>query len=525
MLEPILIFIIFLGPLVFFHELGHFLFARLFGVRVEVFSIGFGPKLLKYKKGDTEYCWSLIPLGGYVKMFGDNPLTKDEIPEEDRPHSFTHKNKWQRFWIVVGGPLANFILAYFIFYALLVSGERIPEIRIGVIDKVDILYTKGFRSGDVIKRVNGNEVYNPGDVIVEGSDEINGIVVDRSGVEVAIPSAVSGTDFQDSFAKAPLMRAPVVVDGTGNRYAVSPSSTSVNWDVAIDQMHELVPAPTKLYLFSIAKGAVVKKGDSYAQLKTEEKASKTVELPESDNLLQSLRISGYYPADLMIKSVNMKSPADKAGLREGNVIVGVNGKDLNSFYDLRNAIDKAPKGNVVLNIISDGKKSDVNVTPDIKESNGRKIKLIGVYSAGVFQGIRFFHTSSRGFFKSFYYAFPRTWESIIKTVDGFKKLITAEVSAKNIGGPVAIAKVATDSFNTSFSYFFQLMALISINLGIINLFPIPVLDGGHIVFIFLEILNRGPVSRRKMEIAQQLGLSLLLMLMIGALYNDVVRFF
>ena len=107
----------------------------------------------------------------------------------------------------------------------------------------------------------------------------------------------------------------------------------------------------------------------------------------------------------------------------------------------------------------------------------------------------------------------------------FKKIITSEISFKNIGGPFSIGKVAADSFNTSTSYFLQLMALFSINLGIVNLFPIPVLDGGHIMFIFLEILNKGPISNKKMEIAQRLGLSLLLILMIGAIFNDISRLF
>jgi regulator of sigma E protease len=525
MLEQILIFIIFLGPLVFFHELGHFLFARLFGVRVEVFSIGFGPKLIKYKKGDTEYAWSLIPLGGYVKMFGDNPLNKDEISEEDRPHSFTHKNKWQRFWIVMGGPLANFILAYFIFYALLVSGERIPEIRIGVIEKTDILYSKGLRSGDVIKKVNGVPVYNPSDVIVEGQEEIKGIVVSRSGLDVAIPTSVSGEDFQESFAKSPLMRAPVITDGKGGRFAVSLTEDKVDWNLSLDQIQHSESPILKVTLFKVKKDATPKKGDSYATLELEKDSTETLTLSDPKKPLESLKEAGFFPIDLMIKSVNMKSPSDLAGLKGGNVIVGVDGKKLNSFYDLRNAIDKAKVGAVNLQVIVNGVEENISLTPQVKTVKNKKIKLIGVYSGGVFQGIRFYNTSSRGFFSSFYYAFPRTWESILKTADGFKKLITAEVSAKNIGGPLAIGKVATDSFNTSFSYFFQLMALISINLGIINLFPIPVLDGGHIMFIFLEVLNRGPVSRRKMEIAQQLGLSLLLMLMVGALYNDVVRFF
>ena len=112
---------------------------------------------------------------------------------------------------------------------------------------------------------------------------------------------------------------------------------------------------------------------------------------------------------------------------------------------------------------------------------------------------------------------------MVKTVESFKKLIFREVSFKTIGGPLSIGKVASDSFNTSITSFLFLMAVISINLGVINLFPIPVLDGGHIMFILLEIINRGPISRRKMEIAQQVGLSLLLMLMVGALVNDFSR--
>ena len=134
-------------------------------------------------------------------------------------------------------------------------------------------------------------------------------------------------------------------------------------------------------------------------------------------------------------------------------------------------------------------------------------------------------TKSKGVFASIPLAVERTIDSIKKTIDGFVKLITNQVSLKAIGGPLSIGKVAHDSFQMSLSYFFQLMALISVNLGVINLFPIPVLDGGHIMFIGFEILNRGPLSRRKMEFAQKVGLSLLLVLMFGAIFNDITRFF
>jgi regulator of sigma E protease len=143
-LEKIGIFIIFLCPLVFFHELGHFLFARFFGVRVQVFSIGFGPKIFKLVKNGTEYAISLIPLGGYVKMFGDDPFSSDEIPEEERKYAFTHKGKWARFWIVFGGPLANFIMAFCIFYLLLLSGEKVPEARFGFVSDQSVFINMGF---------------------------------------------------------------------------------------------------------------------------------------------------------------------------------------------------------------------------------------------------------------------------------------------------------------------------------------------------------------------------------------------
>ena len=122
-------------------------------------------------------------------------------------------------------------------------------------------------------------------------------------------------------------------------------------------------------------------------------------------------------------------------------------------------------------------------------------------------------------------AFTRTWDGIVKTFNGYKKLITREVSLNNIGGPLAIGKVASDSFNISLSMFFRLMAIISINLGVINLFPIPVLDGGHIMFLIFEVVNRGPLSRRKIEISQRVGVSLLFLLIFVALFNDISRLF
>lgn len=521
-IEKFGIFILFLGPLVFFHELGHFLFARLFGVRVETFSIGFGPKILKFKKGDTEYAVSLIPLGGYVKMFGDDPLNKDAIPVEDRDKSFTFKSKWARFWIVMGGPLANFIMAYLIFMSLLLMGERLPELKLGVIPQTSQFYELGMRSGDVIKKVNSKEVYNPTDILLEGEDLIKTMVVGRLNSDVTLTLNMTGETFFEEFVKyPPTLRHPIVVDTHGKTFAIAFESGKVNWDASYDQLRQTWSNSQPLYLYPVA----IDEKNPNDTFKVDYEQEKTLSLGAYEKLDIGLSENGFRTLDLQVKSINMKSPADVAGLKGSDVIISLNGKDVYSFEDLRGTLQKTKSETVTLTAWRNGESKTFEVKPEVQNMNGEAVKLIGVYSGGLFQAIKFIETKPKSFGTAAVMSVTRTWDTVFKTLEGFKKLVTAEVSFKTIGGPLAIGKVASDSFNTSLSYFFQLMALISVNLGVINLFPIPVLDGGHIMFIFLEILNGGPVSRRKMEIAQQVGLSILLMLMVGAIFNDFSRFF
>lgn len=516
MLEKVVIFILFLGPLVFFHELGHFLFARLFGVRVEVFSIGFGPKLFKWKKGDTEYAFSIIPLGGYVKMFGDDPFNENSISEDQKKYSFIHKKKWQRFWIVFGGPLANFIMAFFIFFTLFLTGEKVPEIKIGAVAESSTFYKLGFRSGDVVDKVNESEITSPSDIVLGSDGHIHSITVNRLGQTVLVNVDMKPEQFFEEMVKyPPYLLMPVVKSKTGKLFLVSKGdkpSTEFS-------LEELSVNTEKVNLFEIEKI------DSETSLPIfNAEASAVAEVTLIGSLKHSLFVNGYYPMDLVIRSVQMNSPADKAGLSAGDIITNVNGNEVESFDLLRGEIQKS-EGVASLKVIRNGELKDFNITPDVKSADGKTIKQIGVYSYGIYSPSKYVTTRPMNFFSAIPKSFTRTWDGVVKTFEGFRKLITAEVSLKNIGGPLSIGKVASDSFNTSISYFFQLMALISINLGVINLFPIPVLDGGHIVFLLLETVNGGPLSRRKLEIAQQFGLSILLLLMIGALFNDFQRFF
>ncbi len=525
LIEKIAIFIIFLGPLIFFHELGHFLFARFFGVKVEVFSIGFGPKLFKKKIGDTEYAISIIPLGGYVKMFGDDPFNKDEIAEIDRKYSFTHQNKFARFWIIMGGPLANFILAFVIFFALMISGERIPEIKIGSLPTGSILYENGLRTGDVLVRVNGNDVYNPSDLMVEGNSTVSSLTIKRNEEIKELAVNLAGNRFFDEVVQyPPFLRKPYLVDQMGNKFALSLLRENVDLKLSIEELANLNTIKT-FYLHSLDKGHDLAKDE--VEVKKENGAVKEINVSFSDvkSLFIALESQGLRPLDLMVKNVTMNSPADKAGIKGNDIFVSIEGEKVFTFQELRSKLQTFEKSPVVVEIFSQGVLKKINISPEVTMLEGKSVKLLGVESTVEILKTNFVLTKSKGVVSAVTTALVRTWDSMKKTVDGFVKLISNQISLKAIGGPLAIGQVAHDSFNTSLSYFFQLMALISVNLGVINLFPIPVLDGGHIMFIVLETLNGGPLSRRKMEIAQQVGLSLLLILMAGAIFNDVSRFF
>jgi len=298
-------------------------------------------------------------------------------------------------------------------------------------------------------------------------------------------------------------------------------SNQPNLELSLEEMGSL-SSVQKLYLFPLAPTQ-----DISAETMTPTGAAREIAISFTDlkSLFVALEAQGIYALDLAVKSVNMNSPADKVGIKGDDIFVTLEGEKVYSFEELRSKLQTYDKPQVTIEVLRKGELLKKSVAPEVSVQEGKNVRLLGVYSTIEILKTNFVMTKSKGLFNSISVAIYRTWDSMKKTVDGFFKLLSNQVSLKSIGGPLAIGKVAHDSFNTSLSYFFQLMALISVNLGVINLFPIPVLDGGHIMFIVLEILNGGPLSRRKMEIAQQVGLSVLFMLMAGAIFNDVTRFF
>lgn len=353
----ILAFVVALGALVAFHEFGHFWVARRSGVRVLKFSIGFGPKLMGRQIGETEYLLSAVPLGGYVKMLGED--LGEEISEEDKRRSFAHAPLYKRFAIVAAGPVFNLLLAYLIFTVWLATGAPL---------------------------------------------------------------------FVPSFA-------------------------------------DLAP---------------------------------------------------------IVESVVPGSPAEAGGVRSGDKIVQIGEKRINTWNEMTDIVKRSPGKPLPLVIEREGRLESIVITPGLrKESlpNGTEVEVgqIGITK------------SNKAVLKSdnpliaLVDGLQATWGWTKLTVVGIWKMITREVSTDNIGGPLTIAKISGDAATQGFSNYIFLIAVLSVNLGVLNLLPIPVLDGGHLAFFSLEGVMRRPVSIRSREIAQQIGIFLLICLMLYAFRNDILN--
>lgn len=427
-MTTLLAFVFVLGVLVFVHELGHFLMARWHGVRVLTFSLGFGPKLLTVKRGDTVYAISAIPLGGYVKMAGENP----EDPRAGGSDEFLSKTKWQRFQILIMGPVMNLVLAVVVMAVVLMQGAEVPAyqdqpVAIGKVEAG----SAGERAG-----------LRPGDVIVSVADE-------------PVPT-------WESYFLTIGMRAerdvPLVVlrEGQEQRIMVRPDAEG---------------------RFQIGDLGI---------------------LPD------------VYPS---VATVVQGGPADKAGLQPGDVIVAIGGERVVFSQDVVELISKNPETPVEMRIRRDGVEQSLTVVPQREGDVGR----IGISIAN--ETTRF----QPGPLEAVGLSVQRNIELsglILKTLWG---LIVGETSPKQLMGPVGIAQLSGESAQAGWVALFALMASISLNLGLLNLMPVPVLDGGHILIILLEAVARRDFSMQVKERMSFIGLMLLMALMVTVIYNDLTR--
>ncbi|RKP54659.1 RIP metalloprotease RseP [Pararobbsia silviterrae] len=450
-LTAVLAFAVAIGILVVAHEYGHYAVARLCGVKVLRFSIGFGKPIATWRgKSGTEWSIGPLPLGGYVKML-DERESDEPIPAEDLPHAFNRKSVARRFAIVAAGPIANFLLAIVLFAGLYATGVSEPVPMLGVPAAGTVAARAGFAGGETVVAVRDAE----------------------AGGEHAVRS---WTELRWKLVDAALAHKPIVLRATmGNR----------TFDYPVDLSH--------------------------------------VQATEvDDNLLDRI---GFTPggAKAVVASVEPGSPAAAAGLREGDRLVGIDDAKVVDVNDFITRVQSRAGQTLTLAIERDGKVETVPVfaKPTSIDVDGQA-KTVGRIGAAL--GAQMPMVDVRyGPIDAVTLGVRRTWDISAFSVRMFGKMIVGEASLKNLSGPVTIADYAGKSASLGLASFVSFLALISISLGVLNLLPIPILDGGHLLYYSVEAVTGKAVPERWQLVFQRAGIVCILVLSAIALFNDLAR--
>ena len=532
-------FVLMLGVLVTVHEFGHFLVAKLCGVRVLKFSIGFGPPIgvgrfrLAWRRGGTDYVIAWIPLGGFVKMLGENP-GEEESPEAeaDRPHSLSAQSVWKKLSIVFAGPAMNLLLPVVVLVGTLWVGVDRPAAVIGSVEPGSPAAAAGLRPGDRILALD--------DQRVDWWDEIDRKIRRSPGRSLRLELERGGRRFERELRVASrqgldLFQKQSEIGWAGlqhNRQKATLGVVSLNVPAARaglrsgDRVLAVGGRPVEDWPAFAAAYSAVRSGSvslRIARTQAGSERERTLEVPA----LGSLQALGVIPAVVLISEVNPGSPAERAGLRSGDLIVAVDGEPVGSFFTFQETVRASGGRPLAIQYARAGETRVVSIAAE-KTQLGEE----GVTPEVFLIGIRPSDSMLPGTFdldrvRNPFVAVPR---ATVMTVDltrmfleGLRRIVSGEISRRSIGGPIEIARQSQLALQAGWESFLQLMILISINLGILNLLPIPILDGGQALLFLVEGVKRQPLSLRTREVVQQLGLLLLVALMGLALWNDFSR--
>lgn len=430
--------ILVLGVLVFVHELGHFLAAKLFGVRVERFSIGFPPRLFGTKIGDTDYCVSAVPLGGYVKMSGmiDESLDAESYSEEPKPYEFRAKPTWQKVIIITAGVIMNFLLGIGIFWGIFwFQGEQVTPTTRAVVVEGGIADSMGLKTGDRFVEIAGKPVEHWEDVgrsFLANLGEDTPFLVERNGD-----------------------RLQFVFDWEGRE----------SKDIVRVGMGPLLPA--------------------------------------------------------RVGKVSPDYPAADAGLQRGDAIIAIGDSSVATWQEMTGIISGSAGTPLDFTIVREGETLDVSIAPrayHYEDENGEEQVrgLIGIAPYMAHRKLDFGASLSRGFSEAVFLGGAN--------VRGFSRVITGVDDARDsLAGPLAIAKMVGDVAKESLVDLLRIMAMLSVVLGIVNILPIPALDGGHLIIILIEGVMKRPLPLKVKLAIQQVGMLILLLLMIFIFGNDIAR--
>ncbi len=444
LLVTLIAFLVALGTLIVIHELGHFWVARLCGVKVLRFSVGFGAPLWSRRLGadHTEWVVAAFPLGGYVKMLDER---EGEVAAHERHRAFNRKSVHRRIAIVAAGPIANFLLAIVVYWGVFVYG--VPGVKpvLGPPLPATPAAQAGIASGETILRI--------GDQPVATWEDVRWVLLQR---------------------------------------AVEKGSS-----VTVELENEKG---------EIAFRRVDLSGLTAADL-------------DSD-FLSKIGLTRFSPA--LIGEVQPDKAGARAGLQPGDEVLAVDGNPITSWEELVAAVQPSAGTRLLLTLRRGGETLQLPVTPDAVEEGGSIVGRIGVARDVALlqkQMVQVRYSALAALSQ----AAIKTWDISVLSLQMLGKMIVGEVSLKNLSGPITIADYAGQSAQMGLLFYVRFIALISISLGVLNLLPVPVLDGGHLMYYFVEIIKGRPVSERALEIGQRIGMVVLFTLMAFAIYNDIHR--
>ena len=515
----IILALVVFSVLVLFHEFGHFLLAKKNGIGVTEFSLGLGPRILSFEKGGTKYSWKLIPFGGSCAMVGEDS-------EEEGENSFNSKSVWARISVVAAGPIFNFILAFILAViviamqgydeckvvsvgntesfmgAYFVSDER--ECEVLAVAKDSMAYHAGFVEGDIIKNMNGTRIENGlslRNALKEDLSDTETIVFDilRDGNPKTIEYKTD--DETTEFVFKPSIETSAYQAGL--RYG----------DVITEYDGENIVIGRDLWLYQYMYDVTEK--EIPVTYERDGKEYDTVLIPQ---VRYSMGIS--YNATnepCIVRGISEGSAAEKAGIRVDDVIVSIRGEEVSSGEDMKNILENSPLDAGTIEIVyqRDGKEETVTLTPKELYSVGFNFSTGYSKKGTPLQVIR--------------YSFTELRYNVECTLKSFYMLFTGKVSTNDVSGPVGLVSIVGDAYDQSKSIGYRavfiniayLVILFSVNLGVLNLFPLPALDGGRLVFLFIEAVRGKPVPRDKEAIVHFVGMILLMILMVLILFNDI----
>jgi regulator of sigma E protease len=447
--QIILAAVVLLGPLIAIHEFGHFWVARRFGIKVLVFSIGFGPVLLKrIGKDGVQYQLAAIPLGGYVKMADER---EGEVAEADLAHAFNRQSPWVRMAVVAAGPLINLIFAVLLFWVLFLPASEQLNTRIGSIDAGSLAAQSGLQVGDRILAIDHQPTTD--------WEALNYAVVERMGeTGTLLITAERGTTAQD--------------------FSIP--------------LHRFMRA-------------------------------------SAQDPLTQLGFSPWQPAvDAVIGELDPTGAAAKQGLQVGDRVLRINQQTVTGWLEMTRLVRLSPEKNLNMTVLRGTQTVQLDVMPQgKKDAMGQQIGFLGMGAkppeSALIAPANYRQTIQYDPFTALGKAVVKTLDLSAMTVGAFGKMIQGLIGLDNLSGPITIAKIAGHTADLGWQAFLSFMAMMSVSLGVLNLMPIPVLDGGHLVYYFVEGVRGRPVSERIQEFGLRIGMALLGMMMLIALFNDVSR--